>query len=140
MRFLRKICAVTFLMILGISVSAVGNESAKAQDKPVEKNAVSKQTLRRADLRMSGTSCADCVMRIERKINKVRGVIKAEVSIFTPFPTIIIYDPAKTNLTKIHAALSGESVKFGHISERQIDKVPRVLLPSAGSLGGKTYH
>lgn len=120
------------------SAGAVGEKKAEPA-RSVEKTAV-KHTLERADLQFVGSSCASCLMRVEAKLNKAPGVVKAAVSIFHPYPAIIIYDPSKTSLAKIKTAIVGEPARFDKVVERPIDKVPDVLMPATGKLEGQPAH
>lgn len=91
-----------------------------------------KPALERADFLITGTSCAACLMRIEDKIKKTPGVVKAAVSIFKPYSAIVIFDSKKTNMHKVYDSMMGEPVMFSNIKEHPIDKLPAILLP-AGS-------
>jgi len=78
---------------------------------------------------VSGASCATCLMRVERKLQAAPGVKKAAVSIYKPYPAVIIYDCGKTNLKEILAALKGEPVVATDVQETAIDKLPVVIAP-----------
>ncbi|GEM_PF-1999404 len=94
---------------------------------------------RRADMLIAGSSCAVCLMRVERKLKGVPGVKKAAVSIYRPYPAIVIYDPDKTNLTEIINSLKGEPVVVARVQDEEINKVPEVIVPKApeGSSSGQ---
>lgn len=78
---------------------------------------------------VTGSSCVTCLMRIEREIKAVAGVSKAAVSIYKPYAAVIIYDPAKTNLTQIKQSLKGEPVVIKTVHEEDLEKVPAVIAP-----------
>ncbi len=51
-------------------------------------------TMRTAELAVSGMTCASCVMRVEKKLKKVAGVSDAAVNLATEH-AVVTYDPAQ---------------------------------------------
>lgn len=138
----RRLSGSLLLLLVSLALmpssGAVGEK--KAEPAKSAAKAPVKQSLVRADLQFVGSSCASCLMRVEAKLNKAPGVVKAAVSIYYPYPAIIIYDPSKTSLAKIKTAIAGEPARFDKLVERPIDKVPDVLMPDTGKLEGQPAH
>jgi len=86
-------------------------------------------TLKRADMIVAGSSCASCLIRIERKLKARPGVLKAMVSVYRPYPAIVVYDSAKTSMKEIAKVFSGENASAVKIVEKPIEAVPILMLP-----------
>lgn len=120
----RLVLAVFFVhLFLLSSADAVG---ASEQS---ERTAQTAANLHRADFRIVGTTCAACLKRIASEISAVKGVIKADVSIFAPYGGVIIYDLTRTSLEKIQAAIASEKVVLEGLKDKAITKVPAVIVP-----------
>ena len=91
--------------------------------------AAEKIVLHRIDMQVLGSSCAACLIRLEKKLKAEKGVVKVVVSIFKPFKSAIIYDASRTNWKKISQVLAGEKVRADKFRERTVDAVPLVLEP-----------
>jgi len=91
--------------------------------------AAEKAALHRVDMQVVGSSCAACLIRIEKKLKAEKGVVKVVVSIFKPFKSAIIYDSSRTNWKKISKVLQGEKVTAGQLTDIPINDVPLVLEP-----------
>src|SRR5262245_7326176 len=57
-------------------------------------------------LPIGGMTCASCVRRVERALNKVEGVSSAGVNLATERATVT-YDPARVGLGQLRAAVEG---------------------------------
>jgi copper chaperone CopZ len=88
-------------------------------------------SLHRADMRITGSSCATCLIRLEKKLRETPGVLKVVVSIYKPFNASVIYDKSKTDWPKIDQTLQSESVKAADFKDVSVDKVPLILEPSS---------
>lgn len=95
--------------------------------------AMAAQTYKRADFNVEGTSCAACLIRIEKKLKKLPGVARATVSIYRPYSAIVIYDPNKTSFEKVKAVLEGEKARAAGISFENVHSLPIILLPRRAS-------
>jgi uncharacterized membrane protein len=101
-----------------IATSAIAGTSSTA-----------KQALHRADFRVEGASCVMCLRRIASTFRKEKGVVKADISVFRPYWSILIYDSAQTNFKKITDSVKGEHVKFAEVEDKAIDAIPAVIIP-----------
>jgi hypothetical protein len=86
-----------------------------------------KQVLHRVDMQLAGSSCATCLIRLEKKLKAEKGVLKVVVSIFKPFKSTVIYDQAQTNWKTINQILEGEKVTATNFKDAPINDVPLVL-------------
>jgi copper chaperone CopZ len=92
---------------------------------------VSAKGLKRVDLVVSGSSCASCLIRIEKKLRTTPGVLKAMVSVYRPYPAVIIYNSERTSLVALKKVLESEKAGAEKIVEVQVKEVPALLLPSS---------
>ena len=75
------------------------------------------------------SSCAACLIRIEKRLKSHKGVLKATVSIYQPYPAIVIYDPGKADWKAIEKILLSERVEARNVASKNIDEIPAVLVP-----------
>jgi copper chaperone CopZ len=92
---------------------------------------VSAKGLKRVDLVVSGSSCASCLTRIEKKLRTTPGVLKAMVSVYRPYPAVVIYNSEMTSLVALKRVLESEKASAEKIVEVQVKEVPVLLLPSS---------
>jgi hypothetical protein len=117
-RFFLLIAAAPFLLLWcapGLTQLALG-----APHKPA---------LHRVDMIVSGSSCATCLIRLEKKLKAEKGVVKVVVSILRPFKSVVIYDSGVTNWTTINKVLEGEKVTATGLKDTTIAEIPLVLDP-----------
>jgi copper chaperone CopZ len=88
-----------------------------------------KAQLHRVDMLVQGSSCAACLIRIEKKLKAEKGVLKVVVSIFKPFKAALIYDASRTNWKTINKVLTGEKVTAANFKDSPVPDVPLVLEP-----------
>lgn len=99
------------------------------------------KALRRLDCRVEGSSCAACLGRIRKRLDKEKGVAMVAVAIKRPYGLAVIYDSTKTDKDKLLAAgLKGEASQatFHDAVDEKIDKVPFILWPKFNQLLHKT--
>lgn len=87
------------------------------------------QKLHRADFRVKGASCVACLRRVGKTMREQTGVLKADVSIFSPYWGLTIYDASKTNMDKIFESVKGEKVFFEDMEDKEIDSLPMIVIP-----------
>lgn len=87
--------------------------------------------LRRFDFLVKGSSCAACLIRLEKRLRCAPGVVKATVSIYKPFAAVVIIDPAKCSRKEIVRVLALEKTRPEPIMEEEIATVPLLLTPKA---------
>lgn len=92
---------------------------------------VSAKGLTRVDLVVTGSSCASCLIRIEKKLRTSPGVLKAMVSVYRPYPAVVIYNSDKTSLAALKKVLESEKASAEKIVEVQVKEVPALLLPAS---------
>lgn len=94
--------------------------------------------LRRMDCRVEGSTCAACLGRIRKRIDKMDAVLKAAVSIKKPYGLVAIYDSTRTNKDKILEEGMREEksteLKFLDVQDEACAKPPLVLWPKYNSL------
>jgi copper chaperone CopZ len=78
---------------------------------------------------VSGSSCATCLIRLEKKLKAEKGVVKVVVSILRPFKSVVIYDERVTNWTTINKVLEDEKVTATGLKDTAIAEIPLVLEP-----------
>ena len=93
------------------------------------------QKLHRADFRVSGASCVACLRRIGKTIRDLKGVAKADISIFKPYWAIVIYDADQTNMDKVFDSVKEEKIKFEEIEDKSIASLPTIIIPKVGNSG-----
>jgi P-type Cu+ transporter len=72
-------------------------------------------TVQQVDLPITGMTCASCVRRVEKALQKVPGVEQASVNLATEQASVS-YDPAQASATQIQAAV--ENAGYGIVSDQ----------------------
>ncbi len=109
--------ALFLLLLLGCRLStALAAEPVKAG-------------LHRVDMVVSGSSCAACLIRLEKKLRAEKGVLKVVVSIYKPYKAVVIYDQHATNWPAINKVLESEKVTATDFKDSIISDIPLVLQP-----------
>lgn len=133
MLYLRFCTALLATLISGSSlVLAAPEQSASPPSaKNVESAPATKSSknMHRADFRVKGASCVACLRRISKTIRAQKGVLKGDVSIFSPYWAIVIFDGNQTNLDKIYESVKHEKVTFEDIEDRVVDGLPLIVIP-----------
>jgi Cu+-exporting ATPase len=83
------------------------------------------QTLRHVTLDIGGMTCASCVRRVEKALNRVDGVQLAEVNLATEVATVS-YDPAAATLDSLTTAVG----KAGYIAAEHVDPSAAPVAPT----------
>ncbi len=93
------------------------------------------KALHRLDFKITGKSCAVCLLGIQKRINSVPGTVKAAVQLQSPYAAVVLYDASKTTQKAIldKAGETVPEVKFVSIEDNAIEKVPIVLVPKIGN-------
>lgn len=87
------------------------------------------KTLSRLDFFVKGSSCAACLIRIEKKLRQAPGVLKATVSIYRPHAAVVIFEPKKLTRADILKILSLEKTSADSLIEEQIKEMPLLITP-----------
>lgn len=75
-----------------------------------------KNNAQTADFKISGMTCAGCTEEVKHEVNKVKGIIKADVS-FENGDAQIQFDNSKTDITAIERAINSTGYQ---VTEREI--------------------
>ncbi len=86
-------------------------------------------SLKRADMVVAGSSCAACLIRIEKRLKARPGVLKAMVSVYRPYAAIVVYDTAKTSMKDLAKVFAAENATAVKVIDHEIAEVPVLLLP-----------
>lgn len=99
--------------------------------KPASYNA---KALRRLDFRVVGKSCAVCLMKIQRTMKTVPGVVKVAVMLRKPYGGVIVYDSSKVSKNKLLETVLAQDkdVRVEQQIDNAISKVPAILIPLYG--------
>ncbi len=92
-----------------------------------------KSSLHRADFRVEGASCVTCLRRVAKALRETKGVLKADVSIYKPHWSIVIYDSKATNFDKISAVTKTEKVKFAGLEDKPLAEMPLIVIPKVSA-------
>lgn len=79
-----------------------------------------KKAKKKANIKISGMSCASCALNVEKSLEKMEGVGEAHVNLGTEEATVE-YDPEKLGLSQLEAAVEGAG--YGVVKERVTIKV-----------------
>jgi copper chaperone CopZ len=99
--------------------------------KPASYNA---KALRRLDFRVVGKSCAVCLMKIQRTMKTLPGVVKVAVMLRKPYGGVIVYDSSKVSKNKLLETVLAQDkdVRVEQQIDNAISKVPSILIPLYG--------
>src|SRR6266545_3717486 len=76
-------------------------------------------------LPIQGMTCASCVRRIEKALNKVEGVHEASVNLATE-KAHVVFDPGQTGVDQMRAAVEKAGYKVADVSQPSASPVPAV--------------
>src|SRR5438128_1514767 len=74
---------------------------------------------------VTGMTCASCVRRIEKALNKVEGVHEASVNLATE-KAHVVFDPGQTGVDQMRAAVEKAGYKVADVSQPSASPVPAV--------------
>ena len=75
---------------------------------------------KKANIKVSGMSCASCALNVEKSLKNLEGVDEAQVNLGTEEATVE-YNPEKLNLSRLEAAV--EEAGYGVVNEKVTLKV-----------------
>ncbi len=81
---------------------------------------MAEQSKKKAEIKVSGMSCASCALNVEKSLNKLEGVEEAHVNIGTEKATVK-YDPSKLKLPELEKVV--EEAGFKVVNENVILKI-----------------
>lgn len=134
LRQIRQLHYRGWTLVLPLAMAVFSASTSAQAATPVAQS----ENYKRIDFLVTNTSCAACIYRLEHKFLDAPAVKKAAIMYVKPFAGAVIFDPSKTNWSKLSAnILKGETAQFQIGKERLVRKVPAVLIPE-GSKGNKT--
>ena len=75
---------------------------------------------KKAELKISGMTCAMCSSTIQKSLEKIPGVLKAQVNLGNELASVE-YDPAQVNLGDLEKAVT--DVGYGTVNEKAAIRV-----------------
>lgn len=89
------------------------------------------KALHRLDFKVLGKSCAVCLLKIQRTVKALPGVVKVAIMLRRPYGAVILYDSSRISKDKLLTTVKSvdKSVKVDEVSDAAIDKPPVVLIP-----------
>ena len=101
----------------------------KSAAKPATKSNNGK-TLRRADFKIEGASCVVCLRRVATALRENKAVLKADVSIYRPHWSLVIYDSKLTSFDKLIFPIKlKEKIRIAALEDKPIKELPALVLP-----------
>src|SRR5882672_10361784 len=76
-------------------------------------------------LPVTGMTCASCVRRIEKALNKLEGVHEASVNLATE-NAHVVFDPAQTSVDQMRAAVDKAGYKVAEVSQPSAPAAPAI--------------
>lgn len=125
---MNKLSAVLLLVFASLSLTWFAADLASA-----EQQSNGRQQLHRADFRVEGVSCVACLRRVAAGLRSCKGVLKADVSIYRPYWSIVIYDRSQTSIDQMRDAIKQEKVKLVDLEDKPIQSIPLVIVPKTAS-------
>jgi copper chaperone CopZ len=127
-----RLSRLSISLFIGLSIglsTILPRQAVLAKGAAEVKKAEQKMTLLRVDWQVTGSSCATCLIRLEKKLRATPGVRKVVVSIFKPFNAALVYEKDQTSWTKIKTVMDSEKVGTANLKEATISDLPLVLEP-----------
>lgn len=118
------------LALVIIAPCAIAQEKTGTQQ-IVKIGDIDKAPFVRLDFQLKGASCVSCIRRISKRLRGSKGVLKADISILSPYEGVVVFEGKKTNLTKIETEIKSED-KRASVTELQLtalEAVPPLVLP-----------
>jgi hypothetical protein len=87
--------------------------------------------LHRLDFIVTGTSCATCLLRVQRRLEAAPGVAKVAVMLRKPNAGVCIYDSTKQDKAKLLSIGTGneKNIGFEKVEDTAVPRIPLVLVP-----------
>lgn len=83
----------------------------------------------RLDFQVKGVSCVSCIRRVAKGLKNMKGVVKADVSIYYPHWAVVILDKSKADETKVIQAVRKEKVDVTRMTRQDLKEVPVLVVP-----------
>jgi len=84
----------------------------------------------RVDFQLRGSKCVACIRRVIKKLQKEKGVMKVDISIFPPYWGVVLLDKEKTDFERAFERVKKEDfVKSEKVERKDLDEVPPLVIP-----------
>lgn len=84
----------------------------------------SKKNLRQTTFKVMGLGCGACIKRVERLLQKEKGVVEAKIELYPKGQTKVIYDPGRTSLEKVTGVIFKEDYAIENIKDTAVEAGP----------------
>lgn len=92
-------------------------------------DSVSSAPYMRLDFQVKGVSCVACIRRVAKGLKNMKGVVKADVSIYYPHWAVVILDKSKADETKVIQTVRKEKVDVTRMTKQDLKEVPALVVP-----------
>lgn len=128
--------AFALLSILVLSTSApfaYAIESKEVAEPILKVGDIEKAPYLRLDFNLKGATCVTCIRRVAKRLRDNKGVLKADISILRPYEGVVIFEPQKTNVTKLSSEITKEEKRasVGDLQLTALQSVPAIVMPRA---------
>lgn len=87
-------------------------------------------TYQRVDFQLRGSKCVACIRRVIKKLQKEKGVMKVDISIFPPYWGVVLLDKDKTDFERAFERVKKEDfVTSEKVERKDLDEVPPLVIP-----------
>ncbi|QQR57668.1 MAG: hypothetical protein IPG59_22290 [Candidatus Melainabacteria bacterium] len=126
--------ALALLSILVFSTYApfaYAIESKEVGEPILKVGDIEKAPYLRLDFNLKGATCVTCIRRVAKRLRDNKGVLKADISILRPYEGVVIFDPQKTNVTKLSSEITKEEKRasVGDLQLTALQSVPAIVMP-----------
>lgn len=84
----------------------------------------------RVDFQLRGSKCVACIRRVIKKLQKEKGVMKVDISIFPPYWGVVLLDKDKTDFERAFERVKKEDfVRSEKVERKDLDEVPPLVIP-----------
>lgn len=84
----------------------------------------------RVDFQLRGSKCVACIRRVIKKLQKEKGVLKVDISIFPPYWGVVLLDKDKTDFDRAFERVKKEDfVRSEKVERKDLDEVPPLVIP-----------
>ncbi len=98
-----------------------------------EKNA--RAPYQRLDFQVRGASCVTCIRRVAKALRHMRGVIKADISIYYPYWAVVVLDKSKADEMKVVETVRKEKgVDVNRLEKQDLNEIPQLIVPKQDNL------
>ncbi|MBX9695307.1 MAG: heavy-metal-associated domain-containing protein [Cyanobacteria bacterium] len=109
--------------------------AVNAEEKGADSSKESKQRYTRMDFRVDGASCVACIRRVAQRLKNGKGVVQADISIYRPHWSVVIFETGKTDTKKVVELVRKEKkVEVVGLETQYLSTIPPVVIPRTREL------